>query len=211
MPPLTMRPGSRESRSPSRAPLVRFDGVQRELTASVPELHGAVVGARYELMLVARAPAHGDDHALSSRGRWGRSRFRWVFQYGSFFGFWFSSFGFPSLASGVDSAVRSRASGEKIRVIVLSPTSLPTRETNVVSSPTPAAAPKTSKTKGDEKKKPNSKKAETNRANRYVPCGTSRRWSPPSSPRPSGPTCARPYPRRRNTPRARRPPRTPSP
>ena len=52
-------------------PLVRFDGVQRELTASVPELHGAVVGARYELMLVARAPAHGDDHALSSRGRWG--------------------------------------------------------------------------------------------------------------------------------------------
>ena len=55
-------------------PLVRFDGVQRELTASVPELHGAVIGARYELMLVARAPAHGDDHALSSRGRWREER-----------------------------------------------------------------------------------------------------------------------------------------
>ena len=75
-------------------PLVRFDGVQRELTASVPELHGAVVGARYELMLVARAPAHGDDHALSSRGRWGEERVRWVFQFGSLFGFWFLVFVF---------------------------------------------------------------------------------------------------------------------
>ena len=59
------------------------------------------------------------------------------------FGFWFSSFGFRrSPEFGVDSAVGSRASQEKIRVIVLSPTSSPTRETNVVSSPTPAAAPK---------------------------------------------------------------------
>ena len=77
--------------------------------------------------------------------------------------FWFLVFGFlfgfhrpPEF--GVDSAVGSRASQEKIRVIVLSPTSSPTRETNVVSSPTPAAAPKLRKQPKQRGREKNQKK-----------------------------------------------------
>ena len=61
----------------------------------------------------------------------------------------------------------ARASQEKIRVIVLSPTSSPTRETGVVSSPTPLPP----RTKNNQKKpKKNQKKRSREEGTTRAPC-----------------------------------------